>query len=721
MYRPAMPSTQLTPIARAVRAGLFGLAFSGAACAADSPQPQADTALPQVVVTAAAETATGPVQGYVANRSATGTKTDTPVLETPQSITVIGAEQIETLKAQSLTDAIAYSVGAARAPYIERVGDEVMLRGFMIPTSFRDGTRYQSNRFDGQQEPYGLERIEVLKGASSILYGAAEPGGVVNTVSKRPTVEPLHEINVELGSFKRRQFSGDFAGALSEDGAWSYRLTGLQRNSDTSTDFIPDNRSYIAPALKWQPNAATSITLLSEYQRDRTAYGGDGLPPVGTVVPNINGAIPRNRFTGEPGFDHYNIDRFSIGYLVEHAFSDKLKLHHSLRHYNMKQDWAAISVPFDLTDDQRSVSERYGEERTEHSSGVTSDTTLQYDWNAAGIAHKSLIGVDYSLQKWDTARYDRSVGPLDLFAPVYGSLIGPPQLSVATRTETRQLGLYVQDQMKIADKWVLLLGGRHDKVRQKQCGYFDQSQCAIDNESSSASTGRVGAVYLADNGLAPFASVSQSFAPQAGVDRSGGRFKPTRGEQFEVGVRYQPPGTALMLSAATYQLTQTNVLTDDPANPRYQMQQGEVRSRGVELEAKGRIGRDAQIIGTYAYTDVRTTKSSPLYPEETGKRVSGIPYNQFSLWGDSTLAAFGLPNVKLGVGGRYVGEPPSQWHDMTGGNYTVFDAMASYTTGPWRLALNITNVTDKTFVTACPYRCFYGEPRKVIASASYRW
>ncbi|MYM27721.1 TonB-dependent siderophore receptor [Duganella sp. CY15W] len=707
----------------AFQAGLAGLLFTltltSAARAADLAPSSA--ILPQVLVTAEQEKATGAVMGYAASRSATATKTDTAIAETPQSITVIGAEQIETLKAQNLTDAIAYAIGGARAPYVERIGDEVMLRGFMIPTSFRDGTRYQSNRFDGQQEPYGLERVEVLKGASSILYGAAEPGGVVNTVSKRPTTEALREINVELGSFKRKQVAADFAGALSQDGTWSYRLTGLKRDSDTAIDFIPDNRAYIAPALTWQPSASTSLTLLSEYQRDRTAYSGDGLPAAGTVAPNVNGPIPRRRFTGEPGYDHYHIDRFSLGYLFEHAFNDQLKLHHSLRRYNMRQDWAAISVPFNLSEDQRSVEERYGEDRKEHSSGITSDTSLQYDWQSAGIAHKSLIGIDYAEQKWATLRYDRAVGPLDLYTPVYGGPIGEPQQSTATRTTTRQLGLYFQDQMKIASKWVLLLGGRQDKVRQKQCNYFDQSQCTVDNERSSAFTSRVGAVYLAGNGLAPFASFSQSFAPLAGIDRSGSRFKPTRGEQYEAGIRYQPRGSALMLSAATYQLTQTNVLTDDPADPRYQMQQGEVRSRGVELEAKGRIGRNAQIIAAYTYTDVRTTKAGPLYPEQAGLRVSGIPYNQLSVWGDASLAAFGLPQIKLGAGARYVGETSSQWHDYRGGDYTVFDAMASYTAGPWRFALNLSNVSDKTFITACPYRCFYGEPRKAIASAVYRW
>lgn len=667
------------------------------------------------------ESAYGSVVGYVAKRSATGTKTDTPLIETPQSITVIGADQIETLRAQSISDAIAYSVGAFKAPYTERTSDEVMLRGFSIPATFRDGARYQTNRFDGQQELYGLERIEVLKGASSILYGAAEPGGVVNTVSKRPTTESLRELNVELGSFNRKQIAADIGGALTQDGEWSYRLTGVERDSDAYTDNVANDRTYIAPALKWQPSVATSFTLLSDYQRDHTTYSGDGLPLSGTALPNKNGQIPRNRFTGEPGYDRYDIERYAIGYLLEHAFSDDLKLRHSLRNYRMNQDWSAVSISLDLDADERTTLGRYAEDRIERNSLLSSDTSFQYDWQAEGITHKTLVGMDITETEVATGRYSRAIGMLDIYSPVYGGGVGAPTPDYGWRSDTKQLGLYLQDQLKIADKWVVLLGGRHDRVQQTQCDYFNLSNCYIDNEKSSASTGRIGTVYLADNGVAPFISFSQSFEPTTGVGRNSDRFKPTKGEQVEAGVRYQPAGTDLLLSAATYQLTQSNLLTEDPTNNGYQLQQGEVRSRGIELEAKGQASRNLQIIGAYTYTDARTTKASPLYPESEGKRTSGIPYDQLSLWGDYSLDGFSLPEVKIGAGARYVGETGSQWHSVKAPAYTVFDLMASYTNGPLRLALNITNLTDKTYLSSCPYRCFYGEPQKAVGSASYRW
>ncbi len=336
-------------------------------------------------------------------------------------------------------------------------------------------------------------------------------------------------------------------------------------------------------------------------------------------------------------------------------------------------------------------------------------------------AHQTLVGVDYVHSKRRSDRYNRNLGPLDLYAPVYGRGLSPAEFAFGFRTDVKQLGLYFQDQMKFADKWVLLLGGRQDRVRQAECFYADPAVCDVGTERTKAVTGRAGLVYLAENGLAPFASASQSFSPTGGVDRLGNRFKPSRGEQFEAGVRYQPAGAALMLSAAAYQLTQGNVLSEDAANKGYQVQQGEVRSRGVELEAKGRIGRHAQIIGAYTYTDARVTQASPLYPEQLGARSNGVPYNQFSLWGDYRFADFGVPGLKLGLGARYVGATTSTYSDAPAPAYTLVDAMASYSTGPWRLALNVSNLGDKTYLTICSNACFYGEPRKVTGSLSYRW
>ena len=488
------------------------------------------------------------------------------------------------------------------------------------------------NIYNGRQEPYGLERIEFLKGASSVLYGAMPPGGVINTVSKRPTVEPLRELNVEAGSFRRRQVSADFGGALDQDGTWSYRLTALRRDSDTFVDYVPDDRTYVAPAIKWQPNEATSLTLLAEYQQDRTVYVY-GLPAQGTVLPNPNGRIPRNRFTGEPGLDEFKMKRYSVGYLFEHAFTSQLKLRHNLRYINAKSDYGSTDL-WQLMPDGRRTADRGFSPRVDRSSAVSTDTSLQYQTRTGIVEHTLLAGLDYSTPKHETRRYFQTLDNLDLYDPVYGSPLGPvtPNINSSTKSDTKRLGIYLQDQMKIADKWVVLLGGRQDWVRANEHNLFTGEQYAQD-EKTKAFTGRAGLVYLADNGLAPFLSYSQSFEPTTGQDRQGSRFKPTEGEQYEAGLRYQPAGSDTMLSAAVYQLTRKNLTVPDPMDTSYQIQAGKARSRGLELEARTRIGRNANLIAAYAYTDARTLKASPLQPDAEGRRLDSVPFNQFSIWG----------------------------------------------------------------------------------------
>ncbi len=684
-----------------------------------------EASLTPVTVTADAlqENASGPVHGYVAKRSATATKTDTPIIETAQSITVIGAEEIETLKSQSLQDALGYVAGVNRAEGQDRTTDAFFLRGFKTGNSsvFRDGSLYVVNYYNGQQEPYGLERIELLKGAASVLYGAAAPGGLINTVSKRPTTEALHELNVELGSFKRRQVSGDFAGALDQTGDWSYRFTFLKRDSDTAIDHVPDDRTYIAPALKWQPDANTSLTLLAEYQKDHTVYL-DGLPAEGTVLANSNGRISRTVFTGEPGYDKFKLERYSVGYLFEHAFNEQWKLRHSLRYYHAQNEYN-YTWGWGLSSDQRSTASRGAQDRWDRSSAVVTDSSLQYQATHGLFQHTALLGIDYALPKHESERYNRDVANLDYYSPVYGSALGTATpAAFSWKSTMKRLGIYAQEQMKIADKWVVLLGGRQDYVRYDESAFFTGEK-TVDNEKSQAFTGRAGLVYLADNGLAPFLSYSESFEPTDGKDRQGTRFKPTTGKQYEAGVRYQPKGSDTLISAAVYQLTRDNVTVADPVNSNYSIQAGQVRSRGFELEARTQVGRHGNLIAAYAYTDGRTLKASPLQPEQEGQRSYSTPYNQISLWGDYSLGAFGLPGVKIGAGARYLDKTlgQAQGTTVTLSSFTLIDAMLSYKTGPWRFALNATNLTDKTYIASCTYGCFYGEPRKVIGSISYRW
>lgn len=669
-----------------------------------------------------AETALGHVAGYVARRNLSATKTDTALLETPQSVSVVTSDQIQAVKANSMADALDYTPGfAAQSPAFSRMVDDFMLRGFNVATGnsglLRDGLKLQSNVYDGGQEPYGLERVEVLRGASSVLYGQLSPGGVVNAISKRPTLEPLRELSLDVGSYDRRQLSGDFSGRLTEDGQWSYRLTGLAREGNNWVDHVPDDRVYLAPALTWRPSAATSVALLASYQHIRTRFSAP-LPADYT----LNDQIPRDLFIGEPDFDRYDTDTYTVGYAIEHAFNERVKLRHSARYFNAQGRWDYLT--FGSLVNGRTIN-RGVSSRKEDSYGIATDTSLEVKLDTGALRHTLLGGFDYYRGSYESHRYRGTVAPLpDMYDPVYGAIPNVNRaLDTGLETRSDSMGLYLQDQMQIGGNWTLLLGGRQDWVRTRQASYTPAAAARLHDAST---TGRVGLVYVADNGLAPYVSASQSFAPTIGADRAGNAFKPTKGTQYELGLRYEPPGSNMLFSAAVYDLTQTNALTPDPADPTYSVQNGKARSRGLELEARVDLGA-LRVLATYAYTDARTVRSND--PTLVDQRVTLVPLHSASLWTEYNLTAAGAPGLTLGAGLRYASSTnlPGYGADVPG--RLLVDAMAAYEFGELdpglaglSLTVNARNLFNRGYLScAGSTGCRYGEPRTLYATMSYRW
>jgi len=679
--------------------------------------------LEPIRVTASGESPTGHINGYVARRALAGTKTDTALIETPQSISVVTSDQMRAINATSLSDALGYTPGvASQSPAFSRMVDDVMLRGFNAAAGnsgmLRDGLKFQSSVYDGGQEPYGLERIEVLRGASSVLYGQLSPGGVVNTVSKRPTTERLRELNVEVGSYDRRQISGDFSGALTDDGTWSYRLTGMARDANTWVKHVPDDRTYLAPALTWSPSAATSLTLMASYQRIRTRFA----PPM-PAANTLNDQIPRDLFIGEPGFDRFNTDTYTVGYAFEDAFNDQVKLRQSTRYFTADGQWDYLT--FGGLQPNGTTLRRGVVSRDEHSYGIATDTSLEWKLGNENVQHTVLAGLDYYRSGYDSHRHSGTVASLlDIYDPVYGAV---PVVNTSRdngfSTKTESLGLYLQDQIKINDKWIVVLGGRQDWAHTHQKQFSSGANTRLND---TATTGRAGLVYVAENGLAPYISVSQSFSPTVGMDRQGNAFKPTKGQQYEIGLRYQPPGSNTMYSAAIYDLTQTNALTPDPLDMMFSTQTGKARSRGLELEAKTSYG-PWNLIASYAYTDARTIRSN--VPSLVDQRVALVPLHSASIWADYDFTSRGVPGLTLGAGVRYASStnlPGS--NDNVPGQFLV-DAMASYDFGAvdpsmsgLSLALNARNLFNRDYLScAGSTGCRYGEPRTLYATVSYQW
>ena len=686
------------------------------------PNESSDTSttLPTLQVTESRlyEEATGPVDGYVATHSATGTKTDTAIIETPQSISVVTADEVSTRGSSSLLGALNYTPGVLSFEGADRTGDGFVIRGFntwATGTTFLNGMRYGAQVYDGRMEPYGMERVEVLKGGASILYGRAPAGGLVNAVSKRPSAEPIHEINLQAGSYDRRQVSGDFAGPLTEDGTVSYRLVALHRDSDTFIDHVPDDRTYLAPSIRWQPSEDTSLTLLADYQHDRTAYQYP-FPAEGTTSDSATGRIPRSRFSGIPGHDTYDNERYSFSYIFDHAFSDNLQINHSSRYFSADKDFHST---WPLTGTAENWP-RFAMHRYDTTRSFITDTSLSYDWSIGPASNISTAGLDFNRDRTKGQRFYHSASPINLITGESNNSIGYeylPQGNFGT-TYTEQTGLYFQNHTTVFDKWVFLLGGRQDWAESKNS---TPNNPEWDSNKDDAFTARLGAAYLADNGLAPFIGLSQSFDPQRGTNRNGEHLSPSEGEQYEIGLRYQPPGSNAMISASAYQITQENVSVTDPVDPNFRAQLGEVRSRGMEVEGKIEVTPDTNLVLGYAYTDARTTKSSPLTPDQVGRRTGNVPYHQIQLWGDQRFSQFGFPGLKVGAGARYVGSRNGYSIDVDAPSYTLFDAMISYETGPWRYAINASNITDETYIESCTWGCVYGEPRTLLGSVTYQW
>ncbi|MGE8498935.1 MAG: TonB-dependent siderophore receptor [Pseudomonas sp.] len=674
------------------------------------------------------ESPTTHVVGYVAKRNLSATKTDTPIIETPQSLSVVTSDEIRDRQAETLSQALNLTPGFTSQPTsFNRTSDRFRIRGFDVESgtggSLRDGLRLQNNSYDGVQEPYGLERAEVIRGAASVLYGQLSPGGLVNAVSKRPTSTPYREVNLQVGQDDRRQISMDLSGPLGDSETLSYRLTLLNRDSSTPQDYIDNDKLYIAPALTWRPNDDTSLTLLSFYQKTKTGFSA---PLAYQLVDGVGAGpftIGRNDFIGEPDYDKMDGEMSAVGYEFDHRFNETTRIAHKLRYYESEVEWDYLQIHSTAANIQAAQNtgllRRQYSDRTERSRGIASDTNIESTWQFDDWRHVLLVGFDGYDTSYDSHNFRGTAPTLDLSRYNYGQPVVVDKrqaLDRGSQIDTLQKGVYLQDQITFDERWIAVLGVRHDWASQDMQAHRGGAPSSADNE---ATTWRAGLVYKADNGLAPYLSYSESFFPVSVADAPGQTFAPTEGKQYEVGVRYQPQGSNLLLSAAVYELTQRDVLKQDQLTNTYS-QTGEVRSRGLELEAKADVTANTSLIASYAYVDARITSS--VITTEIGQRSEDTPYHQAALWADYRFADFGLPQLRIGGGARYKGSTQASGIDSGLPAFTLFDAMASYSIGEsWEVTVNATNLANKKY-TYCEYAiCRYGDERQVVSAVSYRW
>lgn len=719
-----------TAIAHAALLALCGVAHAQQGAPATTTAPTAPTAektLTPVTVNAGGEqqSPTAPVTGFVAQRALSATKTDTPLIETPQAISVITRDQMEAQGVQTLRQVTAYTAGAV-SNYFDARSDTFKARGGDV-TQYLDGmVRFIGYWNDTRPDPYTLERVEFLRGPSSVLYGQGSVGGVLNLTSKRPQAEPLREVQVQLGNHARKQIAADMTGKLTEDGEWLYRLVAVGRDSDTQVDHVRDDRLVIAPTVTWKPSAATSLTLQFTHQNDKSGSLIGFFPWQGTQLPNRYGQIPTSTFISEPGWDRYNSKSTSWGYLFSHQIDSTWTVRQNLRRSVSEVDYRTLYTSFAanaalgrparpvFNADNRTVlrdaSWTLGNARM-----LLVDTQVEGKLRWGDTEHTVLGGLDVQRNHWGQQTW-RSVAPaIDVYNPVYGNFTAPSAAALARvpSVAQRQLGFYAQDQIKWG-RFTATLGLRHDNAKSDTEG---RPAAAADDK---AWTKRAGVTYQMDGGWAPYAGYSESFQPLGGANVYGTPFKPQRGEQWEAGVKWQPPGQGINAFAAVYQLREKNRKTTDPTNPLNSLQIGEVKVKGFEAEMTASLARNWDWTVGYAFTDAKISRSNT---GDQGTPVASTPRHTASTWLSHRFASSGRGGWTVGAGVRYTGSQWSGTSAISTPAATLADAMVAYDAGDWRVAFNVVNLADKVHITQCLARgdCFYGQARTYTLTSTYRF
>jgi len=678
--------------------------------------------LPATTAVGRGETAQSPGKGFVARQSAAGTKTDTPIIETPQSISVVTQQQLDDQKPRGISEALNYTSGAFTA----LVGasnryDYVALRGFSdssVDNTLLDGLRLMSDQgsySSFQVDPYFLQRIDVLKGPGSILYGRASPGGVVALTSKKPLFQPYHEVELTVGNRNRLEGAFDISGPIDQNGVMAFRVTGLARGMDTQFDHVREQRFAIAPSLAIHFTPDTHLLLQAYLQHDPEGGYHSGVPAEGSLFPRNGRYISRYFFDGDPTVEKYRRTERMVGYQFEHAFNDQLTVRQNFRYVfgdtRLRQiygfGWASAD---ELT--------RYYSGAKEATHAYTVDNQLEGKFATGAMKHTVLFGLDYQKRHVDGFWESGSADPINAFNPVYGS---PGVTGVTASPIDRwleQTGLYLQDQIAI-DRWRFTLGVREDHAKASNLyGTGTPSEW-----SGSKFTKRAGVVYLFDNGIAPYFSYSDGFNPSLRADQRGNLLQPATAQQFEAGVRYQPKGSSTLLAASVFNLDQENVATK-PVGQIYYVPSGKIRTRGVELEARTQVTDTVSVLANYTFTNMKFIESAEGF---VGNTPYQVPRHMASAWVDWRF----MPGYTAGMGLRYVG---TSWGDNANSfkvpPYTLVDLMLRIDLARWdpslkgaKLQLSAKNLFNKNYVASCLSNayCYWGDARNVMATISYQW
>jgi iron complex outermembrane receptor protein len=688
---------------------------------------------------AIAQEASDPLSEVVvrASRAVAGTKTDTKLVEIPQSISVVTAAEIADRTVVNFQDVFRYSAGVAtELNGADSRGDFFSARGF--PTEqYLDGLKRMPDFIYGARlEVFSLERAEVLRGPSAVLYGAGGAGGLLNAVSKTPRTAFGGEIGAQLGTDKRKQLQLDITGPLSD--TVSGRFVGLVRDGELQWKGQPDDRVLVNPSLKWSPTEHTDVTLIGLYQKDN--QGTQTYLPISKSIA-ANGAerLPDNFFAGEPDFNRADTEFWAATLLVNHRFNSVLSFSSRSRVYGMNTDYREVYgdygdgfgafyvSPFD--DVGETLLQREFYVNREKSKGFNTDNSLAARFDTGPFQHTVLAGVDYFKFKQDkdegfscdgfAGQFGCFNGPsppsLNIYDPQYGASFAWGYTNFLDYRSS-QTGLYVQDQIRFADRVSIVLGARRDRATSKRNGVKEDP---VVNWSY-----RAGIIAEVGYGFSPYVSYSESFLPVAGGDFYGNPFKPRTGRQYEGGVKWAPSSQALV-TVSYFDIKESNYVTQDPNNIQNFIQTGQVGSQGFEVEGTLRIPGDIELMGSYSYTKAKVLTDTD--PTRVGARIEGVPKHLASAWATKTFRVADEVTMRAGGGVRYVGSKIDSYQRFVTPSATLVDALIEAERKDWSLSLSASNIFNTRYYASCTSSsppdgiCVVGKDRTIQATLRRRF
>ncbi|EMH4164550.1 TonB-dependent siderophore receptor [Pluralibacter gergoviae] len=674
-----------------------------------------------LVVTARADdSATSPTTGYTARTSTGATKTDRPLITTGQAVSVVTRQQMEDQGAMDVNQALNYTAGVftnfagAATRY-----DTVSLRGFHggdVDNIFLDGLRLMSDAGSYnvlQVDPWFLERLDVIKGPSSALYGQTVPGGLVMETSKRPQFRQEGHFRLSGGTNDTSAAAFDYTDAIND--TLAFRLTGIGRNSDTQYDHTREEKYAISPSLLWQPSGDTSLLLRAYLQKDPSGGYHGAVPGDGSITAHNGYKLSKGFYDGDTSLDQFKRREQMYTAQFSHRFNDTwaFRSNASYSHSNVNLDQVYQGG---WTAPESDVLKRYYSGSRSSLNAYAIDNQLEADFATGSVDHKVVLGAEYHQYKNDLK--DASGLASDLNA-VTGEAVGanPPYTFLSSQRYYYQTGVYLQDEMTL-DKWHLDLSSRYDRIVSRTHNYDLETKSRRQDDRVG---GRAALLYAFDSGISPYISYSQAITPQSLSDQGGNLLKPMTAEQYEAGVKYQPPGSSDLYTAAVYDLTQKNV-ANRVVNGTYYVPAGKIHSQGLELEARSQITSRLSTIANYTLNRIR-------YRDAIDGNGGNTPYitpkSMASLW-----SKYQLNNgLSLGGGVRYIGR---QWADNENttrlASATLFDALIRADLGAWNSKLkgafvqvNANNLANRKYVSACygTGYCYWGAERSVVATVGY--